>query len=116
MPLLRRLSLALALEGVLLLGVGIAYGVTAEHTSAVLLVAGGAVVLGVVLLALARAVVRERRWSRAPALTLNLFALPLAADAFQSGNWPVGVVLLALPATVLYLFATPDLRAGFQQR
>ncbi|MDP9181937.1 MAG: hypothetical protein M3P04_04065 [Actinomycetota bacterium] len=119
MPLVRRLALLLALEGVLLGALGIGYGVasltdTSERAPAEL-AAAAAVLAGVVLLLLARAVDRERRWARSPAVVLNVFPLPVAVGVLQAGVWWVGVPMLLLAGSVLYLFATPELREAFRE-
>ena len=119
MPLLRRLSLLLALEGVLLVLLGIAYGgasLTDDSDRAPAeLAAGAAVVVGVVLLLLARAVGRRRGWARSPAVVLNVLPLPVALGAFQAGAWYVGAPMALLAGSVLYLFATPELRGAFRE-
>ena len=119
MPLLRRLTLLLALEGVLLVLLGIGYGWASltddSQRAPAELAAGSAVVFGVVLLLLARALDRGRAWARTPAVVLNVFPLPVAAGVLQAGVWWVGLPMLALAGTVLYLFATPDLRATFRE-
>jgi hypothetical protein len=117
-PLLRRLSLLLALEGVLLSAVGCAYGaVSADATTdraPAALAAGAAVVTGLILLALARAVDRARPWARSPAVVLNVFPFPLALSAVQGGGWWAAVPMVLLAGSVLYLFATPELRLAFR--
>ncbi len=74
-----------------------------------------AVVAGVVLVTLGRAVDGGRAWARTPSVVLNVFPLPVALTAFQGGAWWVGVPLLLLAGTALYLFATPELRERFRQ-
>ncbi|HUR50618.1 MAG TPA: hypothetical protein VMZ11_00680 [Mycobacteriales bacterium] len=119
MSLLRRLVLLLALEGVLLALLGIGYGVAGlrddSERAPTELAAGIAVVVGVVLLLLARAVSRGRGWARSPAVVLNLLPLPVAAGAFQAGAWWAGLPVVLLAGTVLYLFATPELRDAFRE-
>jgi hypothetical protein len=118
-PLLRRLTLLLALEGLLLVLLGLGYGgasLTDESDRAAAeLAAAGAVLAGVVLLLLARAVDRRRAWARSPAVVLNVLPLPIALGVLQAGVWWVGVPMLLLAGAVLYLFATPDLRALFRE-
>lgn len=115
----RRAGLLLAFEGLALTTVGIGYavqgrGANGDRTS-VLFSALSAVVGGIVLLTLGRAVERGRAWARTPAVVLNVFPLPVALTAFQGGAWWVGVPLLLLAGTALYLFATPELRERFRQ-
>jgi uncharacterized membrane protein YoaK (UPF0700 family) len=118
--LLTRLVVLLAAEGVLLVLLGLGYGgvsLTDDSDRApALLAAGAAVLAGVVLLLLARAVGRRRAWARSPAVVLNLLPLPVALGAFQAGAWWVGLPLALLAGSVLYLFATPDLREVFRDR
>jgi hypothetical protein len=118
-PLVRRLALLLALEGLLLVGLGAWYGIaslsdTGERAPAEL-AAASAVVAGVVLLVLARAVDRERGWARSPAVVLNVFPLPVALGVFQAGVWWVATPMVLLAGSVLYLFATPELRQAFRE-
>jgi hypothetical protein len=118
-PLVRRLALLLALEGLLLVALGIGYGVASltddSNRAAAELAAGGAVLAGLVLLLLARAVDRQRGWARSPAVVLNVLPLPIALGVLQAGAWWVGLPMLLLAGAVLYLFATPDLRQLFRQ-
>jgi hypothetical protein len=109
----RRLALLLAVEAVALVAVGLGYAVSSgADTGAEAVAAVAAVVTGGVLALLARAVDRGRSWARAPAVTLNLLPLPVAAGAFQAGAWQVGLPLVLLAGTALYLLAHPDVRAG----
>ena len=114
---MRRLALLLGVEGGALVVIGAAYGVASltddSDRPAALAAAGSAVLTGVLLVLLARGVAAGRGWARGPALTLNVFALPVAALAFQAGTWWVGAPIVLLAGTVLYLFATPDVRARF---
>jgi hypothetical protein len=116
--LLRRLTLVLSVEAVALLLLGLGYGgyslsKSGDHAPAVL-AAAAAVVAGLVLGGLARAVGQAKAWARTPVVVLNIFPLPIAIDALQGGAWWVGVPLLLVGATVLYLFATPELRERFR--
>jgi hypothetical protein len=117
-PLVRRLALLLALEGVLLAALGAWYGVvslsdTSERAPAEL-AAAAAVVAGVVLLLLGRGVDGQRGWARSPAVVLNVFPLPVALGVFQAGVWWVATPMVLLAVSVLYLFATPELRQAFR--
>ena len=119
MPLLRRLALLLALEGVLLVLLGVGYGAASltddSERAPAELAAGAAVVGGVLLLLLARGVARQRAWARSRAVVLNVLPLPDAAGVVQAGVGLVGVPILLLAGAVLYLFATPELREVFRQ-
>jgi hypothetical protein len=118
-PLLRRLALLLATEGVLLVLLGIGYGAASltdeSERAPAELAAGAAVLVGVVLLLLARAVDRRKGWARSPAVVLNVFPIPVALGVLQAGVWWVALPMLALAGSVLYLFATPDLRETFRE-
>jgi hypothetical protein len=48
-------------------------------------------------------------------VVLNLLPLPVAVGAFQGGAWWAGLPMLLLAGSVLYLFATPELRALFRE-
>ena len=119
MPLLRRLSLLLALEGLALALLGIGYGVASLSDSSerapAELAAAAAVLAGLVLLVLARAADRSRPWSRSPAVVLNVFPFPVALGLLQAGVWWVAVPMVLLAGAVLYLYATPELRQLFRE-
>ena len=119
MPLLRRLTLLIAIEGVLLVLLGIGYGAASltddSERAPAELAAGAAVVFGALLLLLARAVGQRKGWARSPALVLNVFPIPVAIGILQAGVWWVALPVLALVGSVLYLFATPDLRDAFRE-
>jgi hypothetical protein len=116
----RRLALLLAVEGVALTLVGIGYGLAGlsadGDTAAVELAAAGAVVGGLVLLALARVTDQVKPWSRSPVVVLNVFPFPLALSVLKAGAWWVAVPMVLLAGSVLYLHATPELRAAFRER
>ncbi|MCW2543206.1 MAG: hypothetical protein JWM40_758 [Frankiales bacterium] len=119
MPLLRRLALLLALEGVALVVVGVVYAVVTAGSSGdrlpAELAAGAAVITGLLLLVLARGADRGRGWSRSPAVVLNVFPFPLALSAIQGGGWWAALPMVLLAGSVLYLFATPELRLAFRE-
>lgn len=116
----RRAGALLVVEGLGLTAVGVAYGVLGKGAqgdrSSVLFTAVAAVLAGLVLLVLGWAIDSSRAWARTPAVVLNVFPLPVAATAFQGGAWEVGVPLVLLAGTALYLFATPELRLLFRER
>lgn len=120
MPVLRRLSLLLALEGGALVALGIGYAVAgldeAGDRAPAQLAAAASVVAGAVLLLLARAVDRARSWSRGPSITLNILPFPVSAEMVRGGAWWLAVPVVLLAGTVLYLFATQELREVFQER
>ena len=120
MSLLRRLAILLAVEGVALIVLGISYGAvslsSARDRAPAELAAGAAVITGVVLLLLARGASQAKGWSRTPAVVLNVFPLPLALSAVQSDTWWTAIPMVLLAGSVLYLFATPELRETFRER
>ena len=111
MPLVRRLALLLALEGVALVGVGVADLVAGGSTTPTRVAGVSAVVTGLVFVLLGVAVERRRSWARSPAIVLNVLPLPIAAGAFSSGAWYVGLPLSVLAGTALYLLFHADTRA-----
>ena len=119
MSLLRRLALLLATEGVALIVLGITYGavsLSAPHDRAPAeLAAVAAFLTGGVLLLLARGAGQGKGWSRAPAVVLNVFPLPLALSVVQSDTWWAAIPMVGLAGGVLYLFATPELRLAFRE-
>lgn len=117
-PLLRRLAAVLLLEGVALAAIGLAYGVVSwdgDDWRPAALAAATAVLAGVLLVGLAKATDRGRGWSRSPAVTINLFALPIGLEVIDGGQPVAGAIVLGLAATVLYLYATPTLRLLFRE-
>jgi hypothetical protein len=119
-PLTRRLALVLALEGLALTALGSWYAVASlsdrSERAPAELEAGVAVLTGLVLLLVARGADRGRGWARSPAVVLNVFPFPVALTLVSAGRWEVALPLVLLAGTVLYLFATPELRATFRER
>jgi hypothetical protein len=116
-PLLGRLALVLLVEGVALAAIGVVYGVVSwdgDDWRPAALAAATAVLAGLLLVGLSRATLRGRGWSRSPAVTVNLFALPIGLEVIDGGQPIAGAVVLGLAATVLYLYATPSLRLLFR--
>lgn len=120
MTLIKRLTMLLLLEGVALTVLGLVYGGywLAQSGDQLLAVLAGlsAVLAGLVLVGLSRAIGRGKAWARSPAITLNIFPLPIAFGAISAGAWWVGLLLLLLSGSVLYLFATSELRETFRER
>lgn len=52
------------------------------------------------------ALARRSRWSRGPALVLNLFLLPIGFFMVLGGLWWLGVILIAYGAVVAVLLST----------
>lgn len=114
-----RASLVVALEGVVLLLLGLGYGVAGWvgdpfDRTATLLEGGFAVVVGGLLLLVARGVSRVDGWSRSPAVVVQLLALPVGYGLAQGRVWWAAVPVLLLAGTVLYLLATPEARMAFR--
>lgn len=115
-----RAAALVAVQGAGLVLGGAAYGVAAlvgdpfDRTGA-LLQAAATVVVGVLVLLVARGLHRTAGWSRSPAVLLQLLALPVGIGLAQSGVWYAAVPVLLLAAAVLYLLATPQARAAFEQ-
>jgi hypothetical protein len=114
-PPLIRAALLVGLEGALLVVLGAGYGVAGLagepfDRAATLLEAGFAVLAGVLVLLVARGLHRRRGWSRAPAVVLQLLALPVGVGLVQGRVWYAAVPVLALAVLVLYQLATPGAR------
>jgi hypothetical protein len=115
----KRAGLLVAVEGVGLVALGIAYAVAGvlgqpEDRLATELAAGLAVLVGLALLPVARGLVRASPWSRSPAVVVNLFGLPVGYGLAQGGVWPAAAVVLLLALGVLVSLASPGARAAFQ--
>jgi hypothetical protein len=114
----RRAAALVAVEGAGLVLVGGGYGVAAvagdpfDRTGA-LLQAGFTVLVGLLVLLVARGLHRTARWSQSPAVLLQLLALPAGVGFAQSGVWYAAAPVLLLAAAVLYLLATPQARVAF---
>lgn len=110
-PRLLRVAAAIeALEGLALVGYATYFlletliGAAGDTTSAVALTAVTAL-LGLGALVAARGLHRGRRWSRAPAVATQIFALPVAVTFFQSGRPEIGAPLaVAAVAALVALF------------
>lgn len=106
-----------ALEGLAVLAVGLYVGVEAvagspnDLVSAIVL-ALMAIGAGVGIVAVGRGLWQRRRWSRAPAVLTQIFALIVAISMIQSKRQAVGGVLIALAvAGAATLFSPPSSRA-----
>ncbi|MCU1673799.1 MAG: hypothetical protein JWN77_1912 [Frankiales bacterium] len=102
----RRAAALLAVEGVALAVLGLVDGLRADADDRRAAVATTvfAVLAGLLLLGLARAVQRRQGWARTPAVVLQLLALPVGTDLVRGGVWAAGVpVLLLAGATVFHL-------------
>jgi hypothetical protein len=108
----------LALEGVALMAAGIWLGVRSLSDD-VSDRAGGetgaavALIAGVALLFLARAVSQRRGWARSPVLVLQILFLPVGWGLLQSGKPLYGVPVVLVPLVTLGVLGaaralTPD--------
>ena len=114
-----RAALLVAVEGLALTGLGVAYGVAGVvgdpfDRTATLLEAAFAVATGVLVLLVARALAQVRGWARSPAVVLQLLALPVGVGLVQGQVWLAAVPVLLLAGSVLYLLATPEARLAFR--
>ncbi|MCU1691604.1 MAG: Integral rane protein [Frankiales bacterium] len=117
----RRAALLVAAEGVGLVGVGLAYAVAGllgqpEDRLGTELGAAIAVVVGVLLLLVARALDARRAWARSPAVVVQLFALPVGYGLAQGRVWVAAAVVLGLAVAVLLQLASPEARLAFDGR
>jgi hypothetical protein len=99
-----------AAEGVAALGFGLFVGWGTlfgdpQNVASAIGVTVMAVLAGAGMLAVARALLRARRWGRAPAVVTQLFALYIAWNLIRSDQYGFGVPLAAcaLAAAVLLL-------------
>jgi hypothetical protein len=116
----RRAAVLVAVEGGALVLLGGGYGVAALvgdpfDRTATLLQAGFTVLVGALVLLVARGLHRTAGWSRSPAVVLQLLALPVGVGLVQGQVWFAAVPVLLLAATVLYQLATPQARVAFAQ-
>ena len=114
-------ALLVALEGAALAVLGLGYGIAGVvgepfDRTATLLQAGFVVLVGGLVLLVARGLARVAGWSRSPAVVLQLLALPVGVGLVQGEVWYAAVPVLLLAGGVLYLLATPHARLAFRGR
>ena len=114
-----RAALLVALEGAALSALGLAYGAAGLlgepfDRTATLLEAALAVLVGGLLLLVARGLAQVRGWARSPAVVVQLLALPVGAGLVQGHVWIAAVPVLGLAGAVLYLLATAEARLAFR--
>ncbi|MGW4643859.1 hypothetical protein ACWEN6_35440 [Sphaerisporangium sp. NPDC004334] len=114
-------AIVLAVEGaaaVLLggyVGIETIIGAPADVSSSIFVAAFG-VVAGAALLWVARGALKAARWSRAPGVVTQIFALPVAVSLVQSGQGVIGVPLgLAALAGLAALLAPATTRAMIER-
>jgi len=96
----------LAVEGIAVLVAGVWLGVRSlgddvsdrggAATGAVV-----AVLVGIVILALARGMLARKRWARSPVIVLQILFLPVGVGLLQSGRPAYGVPVILLPVATL---------------
>jgi hypothetical protein len=107
---LRVAALLVALEGVVLVGSGVADALSALRGARVAYAVPGAVlfvVFGLGLVGAAWGLVRRRRWARAPAVVAQLLALPVGLSLARSGRTVLGVAVLVVAGVALGLVLSP---------
>ncbi|MGH3327795.1 MAG: hypothetical protein ACRDPT_08400 [Streptomycetales bacterium] len=77
----------------------------------------GAIALagGAALAFVARGLLRARRWTRAPALVVQLLSLPVAWNLLQSGRVAIGAPVMAVAAAAVILLFTPAVSAALEE-
>ena len=114
-----RAAVLVAVEGVALTLLGLGYGAAGVlgdpfDRAATLLEAAFAVLVGVLVVLVARGLARTAGWARSPAVVLQLLALPVGVGLVQGQVWYAAVPVLLLAGSVLYLLATPEARLAFR--
>lgn len=121
MPLSAAAALIEGLEGAALvglacyIGVATALGEPAAAFSAIALTLT-TVAVGLGALLVCRALLRRRRWSRAPALVTQLLALPVAVSFVRSSHLEVGIPLMATAAVGIGVLLHPATTRVLSQR
>lgn len=118
---LQTTAVLVALQGVLLVGIGVFYVVellvaTADDVTRALVSAALAALAGAGLLLVARGLRDARRWARSPALVTNLILVPVAIGLLQGGRWYAGVPLLAAAAAVVVLLFSSSVNATLEEQ
>ena len=108
------------MEGAALIVLGGVYAVVSatgrpENRLGAELAAAFLVVLGAVVVLLARAIAAGRNWPRTPAVVVNVIALPVGLGLLQGHLYVAGVVLLLPAVTLLWLTATPEARERLRE-
>ena len=116
----RRIAQLLLAEGVALVVLGVVYAVvsatgTVENRLGAELAAAFVVLLGGMVVLLARATGAGRTWPRSPAVVVNIIALPVGLGLLQGHLYLAGVVVLLPALAALYLYATPEARAALRE-
>jgi hypothetical protein len=115
-PPVTRAALLVALEGLVLVVLGIVYGVAglrggARSVAGAELGAALIVGAGVLLLLVARGLQRRRGWARSPAVAVQLLTFLTGLSLVPTGIAPAAFAAMALGGTVTYLLFTAAARA-----
>ena len=110
-----RAALLVALEALVLAGLGVAYGVAGLRGGAVSRVGTevGAVLIvvsAVLLLLVARGLHRRRGWARSPAVAVQLLTFLTGLSLAPTGVAPAAYAAMLLGGTVVYLLFTAPAR------
>ena len=115
----RAAAALVAVEGLALALLGAGYAVSGvvgapEDRLATVVAGGFALLVGVALTGVARGLARARSWALAPTVVVQVFTFVVGVGLLQAGVLAVALPLLLVPATVLYLVATPASRDVFR--
>lgn len=110
----------MALEGLVLVALGVVYAVAgvlgdAESLAGAELGAALIAASGTLLVLIARALTRRRAWARSPAVVVQVLAVLTGLSLLPTGVWPAAVGAIAVAVLVLYQLATPEARQQFRQ-
>ena len=116
----RRAAVVVGLEGLVLAVLGVVYGVlglTGDAETRVGAVVGAMLIVGagVLLVLVARALDRERPWSRAPVISVQLLTLLTALSLMPTGVAPAALVAMGMAIVVLYALATEEARDALRR-
>lgn len=118
---LRRAGAIVLAEGVALAATGVAYAASGllghpEDRLATVLAGLLGVLTALALLAAGRALRAARSWAWSLVVLVQLLVVVVAVGLLQGGVWPVGLPLLLVAGSVLYLLATPEARAVYRSQ
>jgi hypothetical protein len=114
---LRAAAAVEAVEGlaVVVAGANVASTTIAGHSRDVpsaIALAVVAIITGILMIMVARGLLRRRRWSRSPAVVTQIFLLIIAVPMVQGGQYGLGIPLVAAAVAGLgLLLAPPTARA-----
>ena len=116
-----RAALLVGVEGAALTVLGLGYGVAGVvgepfDRLGTLIEAAFVVLVGLLVLLVARGMTRAAGWSRSPAVVLQLLAVPVGVGLVQGQVFYAAVPVLGLAAGVLYHLAAPEARLAFRGR